>query len=252
MEFDSGRIFKANLNTQHLMDLSEVKALVTGGSSGIGKATAKAIIDGGGKAVIAARTQVDLDQAAEETGAIPIQCDVSDEEQVQHMVSQTISKLDGFNVLINNAGYGHFSKLINLDADDFEQQLRVNTIGAMLVARESAKHFIKQDYGNIINVSSTAGKRGFEGGTAYVASKFALGGMTECWRSELRPHNIRVMQINPSEVQTDFPQNAGMGERKFNETKLVADDIAQTICSMLQLADRGFIPETSVWATNPK
>lgn len=234
------------------MDISKTKALITGGSTGIGKATAKAIIAGGGKAVIAARTEEDLNNTAKEIGAIPIQCDVGNEREVRNMVSQTIEKLDGFNVLINNAGYGHFSKLTNLDTQDFENQLRVNTIGAMMVARESAEHFIKQDYGNIINVSSTAGKRGFEGGTAYVASKFALGGMTECWRSELRPHNIRVMQINPSEVQTDFPQNAGMDEREFNETKLVADDIAQTICSMLQLADRGFIPETSVWATNPK
>lgn len=234
------------------MKLSEVKALITGGSSGIGKATAKAIVNGGGKAVIAARTLKDLNEAADETGALAVQCDVSDEEQVKAMVSQTIEKLDGFNVLINNAGYGQFNKLINLDAQDFENQLKVNTIGAMLVARESAKHFIEQEYGNIVNVSSTAGKRGFEGGTAYVASKFALGGMTECWRSELRPHNIRVMQINPSEVQTDFSQNAGMGEREFNKTKLVADDIAETICSMLKLADRGFIPETSVWATNPQ
>jgi len=234
------------------MELSEINALVTGGSSGIGKATAKAIIEAGGNAVIAARSKDRLEKTADEIGAISIQCDVSKENQVINLVEQTVDELDDYNVLINNAGYGEFSKLVNLSANDFEDQLRTNTIGAMLVARESAKYFIQQDYGNIINVSSTAGKRGFEGGTAYVASKFALGGMTECWRSELREHNIRVMQINPSEVQTRFSENAGRGERPFNETKLIADDIAQTICSMLSLADRGFIPETSVWATNPK
>lgn len=234
------------------MELSDIRALVTGGSSGIGKATAKAISDAGGDVVIAARTKQRLEDAADEIGAIPIQCDVSKEKQVIDMVDQTINELGDYNVLINNAGYGEFSKLVNLSAKDFEEQLWTNTIGAMMVARESAKHFIKQDFGNIINVSSTAGKRGFEGGTAYVASKFAMGGMTECWRSELRGHNIRVMQINPSEVQTHFSENAGMGERPFNETKLIADDIAQAICSMLSLANRGFIPETSVWATNPK
>jgi len=234
------------------MKLSDIQALVTGGSSGIGKATAKTIIDAGGTVVIAARDVERLHTVADEIGAIPIPCDVSDEKQVIDLVEETMQKLDGYNVLINNAGYGEFSKLVNLSAHDFEQQLKTNTIGAMMVARESAKHFIQQDFGNIINVSSTAGKRGFEGGTAYVASKFALGGMTECWRSELRGHNIRVMQINPSEVQTQFSENAGMGERPFNETKLIADDIAQTICSMLSLPDRGFIPETSVWATNPK
>lgn len=234
------------------MNISDIQALVTGGSSGIGKATAKAIAEAGGKVVIAARGKERLDEAADEIGAIPIQCDVSVESQVVDLVEETIDQLDHFNVLINNAGYGEFSKLVDLTAKDFEEQLKTNTIGAMLVARESAKYFIQKDYGNIINVSSTAGKRGFEGGTAYVASKFAMGGMTECWRDELRGHNIRVMQINPSEVQTRFSQNADMGERVFNETKLIADDIAQTICGMLSLPNRGFIPETSVWATNPK
>lgn len=234
------------------MELSKIRALVTGGSSGIGKATAKAIIEAGGEVVIAARGKDRLQNVADEIGAIPIQCDVSVESEVIDLVDQTIDELDGYNVLINNAGYGEFSKLVNLSVNDFEEQLKTNTIGAMMVARESAKHFIKKDYGNIINVSSTAGKRGFEGGTAYVASKFAMGGMTECWRDELRGHNIRVMQINPSEVQTQFSENAGRGSRPFNETKLIADDIADAICSMLSLANRGFIPETSVWATNPR
>lgn len=234
------------------MELSNINALVTGGSSGIGKATAKAIIEAGGQAVIAARGMERLENAADEIGAIPIQCDVSVESEVFDLVEDTIEELDHYNVLINNAGYGEFSKLINLTAKEFEQQLKTNTIGAMVTARESARYFIQQEYGNIINISSTAGKRGYEGGTAYVASKFAMGGMTECWRSELREHNIRVMQINPSEVQTKFFENAGRGSRSFNETKLIADDIAQTICSMLSLPDRGFIPETSVWATNPR
>lgn len=234
------------------MDLSDIKALITGGSSGIGKATAKAITEAGGQAVIAARGKERLEAAAEEIGAIPVVCDVREENQVIKMVDQTIEELANFNVLINNAGYGQFSKLTDLSEKALQSVLQVNTVGAMLVGRECAKHFIEQDFGNIINVSSSAGKRGFEGGTAYCASKFALGGMTECWRSELRPHNIRVMQINPSEVQTEFFDKAGRGGRDFNPTKLIADDIAQTICSMLSLPDRGFITETSVWATNPR
>lgn len=234
------------------MDLKDAKAIVTGGSSGIGKETARKIAEAGGQVVIAARTSSTLKDAADEIGARAITCDITREKQVIDLVLDAIEVMDGYNVLINNAGYGHFSKLVNLSAGEFREQLEVNTIGAMMVARESAKHFIREDYGNIINVSSSAGKRGFEGGTAYVASKFALGGMTECWRSELRSHNIRVMQINPSEVQTSFFENTGMGGRQFNETKLIAEDIAQVICDMLEVADRGFITETSVWATNPK
>jgi 3-oxoacyl-[acyl-carrier protein] reductase len=121
----------------------------------------------------------------------------------------------------------------------------------MLVARESARHFVSQSRGNIVNVASTAGQRGFAGGTAYASSKFALSGLTECWRAELRKHNVRVMQINPSEVQTDFVVVSGRPERPLSDRKLQAADIAHTIVGMLELPDRGFVTETSVWATNP-
>ena len=97
-----------------------------------------------------------------------------------------------------------------------------------------------------MNVASSAALRGFANGTAYVASKFALHGMTECWRAELRKSNVRVMQINPSEVQTEFH-----ARRELNPRKLVGADIAHAIVSMLELEDRGFVTEMSVWATNP-
>jgi 3-oxoacyl-[acyl-carrier protein] reductase len=84
-----------------------------------------------------------------------------------------------------------------------------------------------------------------------VATKFALAGMTECWRDELRKHNIRVMLINPSEVQTNFVVNSGRPARPFNETKLQATEIAHTAIAMLEMEDRGFITEATVWATNP-
>lgn len=234
------------------MDLNNAKALVTGGSSGIGLETARQLVNAGADVTICARHEERLQEVADEIGAIAVAGDVSKDEDVKRIVKTTIDELSGFNVLINNAGYGMFAKLTDLNAQDFRDLLNVNTIGAMMMARESAKHFIDQDYGNIINISSSAGKKGFEGGTAYCASKFALGGMTESWRAELRPHNIRVMQVNPSEVQTRFNINAGGEKRPFNETKLIAEDISQTILSMLKLHDRGFITETSVWATNPR
>lgn len=234
------------------MDLKDANVLVTGGSSGIGKETARQLVEAGATVVIAARKKDKLEKAAEETGAIPIQCDVRDEQQVQTLIEKTDEKLDRYNVLINNAGYGSSQKLVDVSTEEMKNQLQTNTIGAMMVARESAKLFIKSNYGNIINVSSSSGKRGYAGGTTYVASKFALSGMTECWRAELRPHNIRVMQINPSEVQTPFFSDGDDRKQPINETKLVAEDIAQAICDMLCMNDRGFITETSVWATNPK
>jgi 3-oxoacyl-[acyl-carrier protein] reductase len=118
--------------------------------------------------------------------------------------------------------------------------------------RECAAFFIKQNHGNIINVASTSALKGHQMGTAYSTSKWALRGMTECWRDELRQYNIRVMMVHPSEVQTNFVINSGRPKRELNPTKLEAQDVAHLIVSMLELRDVGFIPEATIWSTNPK
>lgn len=232
------------------MDLRSARALVTGGTSGIGLATAAMLKERGASVAICGRDAVKLDRAARETGAVGIHCDVSSEGDVVGMIRRAVQELGGYDVLVNNAGFGSFASLVDTSVDEMRRVYETNVFGAMLVARESAKHFIEQNYGNIINVASSAGVRGFAGGTAYASSKFALRGMTECWRAELRKHNIRVMLINPSEVQTEFFNSAG-AERKLSERKLRATDIAQVIVDMLELPDRGFITETAVSATNP-
>jgi 3-oxoacyl-[acyl-carrier protein] reductase len=127
-----------------------------------------------------------------------------------------------------------------------------NVTGAMLMAREAAKHFVERKAGNIVNIGSTAAVRGAARGTAYYASKFALRGMTECWRAELRPFNVRVMLVNPSEVLTDFNATAGLEQQADNPTKLHGEDIAHAVRSALEMEDRGFITELTVFATNPK
>lgn len=234
------------------MDLKNAKVLVTGGSMGIGYAAAKSLIEAGAKVVICGRDAKKLDTAAKELGAVPVTADVSKESEVIKLVEKTIGVLNGYNVLINNAAYGYFSPLTDIDTARFNEQLMTNITGAMLCGRESAKFFVEKSYGNIINIASSAGTGGFANGTPYCATKFALRGMNECWRAELRKHNIRVMLVNPSEVQTNFGINAGGRQRDFNPTKLEGFHIAHLIKSMLELDDRGFIPEAGVWATNPK
>ena len=234
------------------MNIQEAKVLITGGSAGLGYEIAKLLVSKGAKVVICGRKKDTIDKAAKELGVIGIVADVSKEDDVVKMVAEAKNALGGLNVLINNAGFGTFSPLVDIKASDFEKVLNTNVIGAMLCARESAKCFVEQSYGNIINISSTAGRAGFAGGSVYCASKFALSALTECWRAELRKHNIRVMQVNPSEVQTDFFINSGGAERPFNETKLQAIEIAHTVVSMLEMNDRGFITEATVFATNPK
>ncbi|HVD61708.1 MAG TPA: SDR family oxidoreductase [Gemmatimonadaceae bacterium] len=234
------------------MDLKTAKALVTGGSSGIGYATAQLLRDRGAEVAICGRRAEAVDEAASELGALGIVCDVSREEEVVRMVQRVISELGDYNVLVNNAGWGHWAPLVETTVSDFTRVWETNVLGAMLVARESAKHFVKKNTGNIVNIASTSGQRGGANGTIYTSTKFALSGMTECWRAELRKNNIRVMQVNPSEVQTNFFVASGRGARAANSSKLQGEDIAQTIASMLEMDDRGMIVEATVWATNPR
>lgn len=233
------------------MDLSKARALVTGGTSGIGLETARQLAAKGAKVAICGRNEARLRSAAASLGVLGIHADVASEEDVVRLVREVVEGLGGYDVLINNAGFGTFAPLVETDLAAMQRVYATNVFGAMVVARESARHFIAQKRGNIVNVASTAGQRGFANGTAYASSKFALSGLTECWRAELRQHDIRVMQINPSEVQTEFFTTSGRAARPMSERKLFASDIAQTIVAMLELPDRGFVTETSVWATNP-
>lgn len=232
------------------MKLDDAKVLVTGGSSGIGRETARLFVARGAKVVVCGRREGPLDEAAAEIGATAVQADVSNPEDVKRLVAATIDSLGGFNVLVNNAAFGDFAPLVDVDPDRFRAVIETNVVGAMLVAHESAKHFVRENTGNIVNVASTAALRGFAGGSAYVASKFALAGLTQCWRAELRKHNVRVTQINPSEVQTGFASAAGYTQAP-SARKLHAEDIAHTILSCLEMHDRGFVTEATVFATNP-
>ncbi|MGH7489537.1 MAG: SDR family oxidoreductase, partial [bacterium] len=177
------------------MDLKKAAILVTGGSCGIGFETARALREKGARVAICARHDDMLRSAATQLDAVPIVADVSNEEDVERLIQTVVKEFPDYNVLVNNAGFGAFAPLVELTADEFFSVWQTNVLGAMLVARESAHHFVGQSYGNIVNISSTAGQRGFKNGSSYCASKFAINALTECWRAELRQHNVRVMQV---------------------------------------------------------
>ena len=234
------------------MDLKDAAVLVTGGSCGIGYETTRLLRERGARVAICARHEESLNAAAAQLGAIPIVADVSREDDVSRMMQQVIKEFGDYNVLINNAGFGAFTPLVELTSEELLRVWQTNVLGSMLCARESARHFIGRSYGNIVNMSSTAGSKGFVNGTAYCSSKFAVGAMTECWRAELRQHNIRVMQVNPSEVLTNFGAPETSKSKPENPTKLTASDIGQLIIDMLEIPDRGFVTDLTIWATNPK
>jgi 3-oxoacyl-[acyl-carrier protein] reductase len=151
---------------------------------------------------------------------------------------------------VNNAGYGIFKPLVETTLEEMESVYRTNVFGTFLMAREAARHFIAQGSGEMINIASTSSLKGSAGRTAYGSSKFAVRGMTECWRDELRRHNVRVMLVNPSEVMTDFAAKAGV-QRDASDKKLRPQEIADAILGALKVESRGFIPEFAVFATNP-
>jgi 3-oxoacyl-[acyl-carrier protein] reductase len=234
------------------MNLRGATALVTGGSNGIGLAIAKTLTGAGAKVAITGRDEQRLAAAAKAIGAHPIHADAAKEADVLRSYRELFQKFDHLDILVNNAGFGVIKPLVEMDLTSFEQVFATNVTGAMLMAREAAKHFVERRGGNIVNIGSTAAVRGAARGTAYYGSKFALRGMTECWRAELRPYNIRVMLVNPSEVLTDFYATAGLPQDKENPTKLRGADIAHAVQSALEMDDRGFMIELTVFATNPK
>src|SRR5271156_6934508 len=232
------------------MDLKNAVVWITGGSSGIGRAAAQVLAQAGARVAITGRDPERLAEAARSLGVVGIQADVANEADVLRTFREVKEKLGDLDVLINNAGVGVFKELVDMDLAGFAAVFATNVTGVMLMSREAARLFKERKRGNLINISSTASLRGAPNGTAYYASKFALRGMTECWRAELRKYNVRVFLINPSEVITDFARRAGFPQAD-NPSKLQGEDIGYVVRVMLEMDTRGFIPELSVFATNP-
>lgn len=232
------------------MKLNNANILITGGTLGIGHAAAKLLIESGANVAITGRDEKRTLKAARGIGAMPITADVANPDDVKRTFKIFMEEYGKLDVLINNAGIGTSKPIDELTVEDFEQVYRVNVFGAAMMAARAAKIFKKQNYGNIINIGSTAATNGYEGGSVYASSKAALRSMTQSWQKELRRHNVRVMLINPSEVTTAFG-NPDREERESQPNKLRGDEIAWAIKSALEMDSRGFIPELAVWATNP-
>jgi 3-oxoacyl-[acyl-carrier protein] reductase len=232
------------------MDLKKAIVLITGGSSGIGRAIAESLTAAGARVAITGRNKERLAEAAATLGAHPIQADVSVEGDVERTYREVMETFGDLDILVNNAGIGVFKPLTDLSTDEFDRVFATNVRGPMLMAREAARIFVKRNRGNIVNIASTSSLRGAPNGTAYYGSKFAFRGMTECWRAELRKFNVRVFLINPSEVLTGFAAVAGIAQ-KTHASKLRGEDVAHAVKAVLEMDDRGFTPELSIFATNP-
>ena len=233
------------------MDIKGKNILLTGGSLGIGKETAKALVEMGANVLITGRSEDRLKKAAEHSGAKYIVFDISDLDNISSKANECLQILENrVDVLINNAGIGFRRNIEDLNADDFMTIYKTNVFGLSLLTKEITTCMKDNKSGTIINIGSTASLKGYKGGSIYSSSKFAVRSLTQCWQAELRPYNIRVCQLNPSEVTTAFA-NKDRIERDEIPNKLTTKEIAHSIVSVIEMDDRGFINELNVWATNP-
>lgn len=204
-------------------------ALVTGGSSGIGLATARRLLQHGARVTIAARRQAVLDEArALLVAAVPksdvhtLPLDVSDEAAVQAAVGGLVGERP-VDVLINNAGVVMPGRFLELDSKHFREMMDINYFGAVHTCRAVLPSMVARKGGQVLNVSSMAGVIGIYGYTAYAASKFALYGFSEALRAEMWPHGVRVSVCLPPD--TDTPQLAFENQYKPKETKAIAGSV---------------------------
>src|SRR3990172_852160 len=186
-----------------------VTALVTGASSGIGRLLALRLARAGARVGLVARREdrlrelvVEIVSAGGEAVALP--CDVSDRQKVFDAARDALERLGGIDLLVNNAGYGRHRRFLDWDLDDMERMMRVNYLGALYWTKALLPQMVQRRRGWIIFVASVGGKLGVPEESAYVASKFALVGLSEALSIELEDEGVHVLTVCPAIVRTDF------------------------------------------------
>ena len=225
--------------------LHDKLAIVTGGSRGIGLAIAKKLADLGAEVVITARRQEELDKAAKQirsngAKAEGIQCDVSSLRDLEHLAEKLKSRRRKLTILVNNAGIGGFSTpLHELDPENWDRIINTNLRGVFYMIRTFAPTLIANGGGDIVNISSLAGKNALPNGAAYSASKWGLNGLSYSAAEELRGHNVRVTVVCPGSVNTDLSPHTGKNLNKM----LQPDDVAHIVAMVVTQAAQSFASE---------
>jgi NADP-dependent 3-hydroxy acid dehydrogenase YdfG len=184
-------------------------AIVTGASSGIGAATARLLARRGYRVTLAARSTATLQALAAEIGAdaLAVTTDVRRRQDIRRMVDETLRRFGRVDVLVNNAGLGYASWVVEIDPDELRQQIETNLIGLIETTQAVLPHMLAQGAGHIVNVSSIAGLLGVPGLSVYNATKFAVNGFSEALRREVGAFGVQVSLLCPGGVETDFGQN---------------------------------------------
>ncbi|OBQ52515.1 3-ketoacyl-ACP reductase [Tamlana sp. s12] len=236
--------------------LKNRKAIITGGSRGLGKATALAFAHEGIDVAITGRNEKLLKETVAEIEALGVKAtyaafDVGNYEDVKVAIKELIENLGGVDILVNNAGIAAFGTLNDMPVDQWTQIIQTNVMGMYYVTKEVLPNLIHQNDGEIINVSSTAGLNGNASTSAYSASKFAVIGMSESLMKEVRKNNIRVCTLTPSTIASDMSVDLGIATKDSEDSVLQPEDFAQLIVAGLKLPKRAMLKSAALWSTNP-
>jgi NADP-dependent 3-hydroxy acid dehydrogenase YdfG len=237
-------------------------ALVTGASSGIGEATAIALAAEGAKVALAARRQDRLEalEAKLTSGgstAMTLSLDVTDEQACRYAVAATRERLGGLDILVNNAGLMLLGPILDADTEDWRRMIHTNVLGLMYLTHAALPHLVEQGSGDIVNVSSVAGRVARSGSGVYNASKWGVNAFTESLRQEVTQRGVRVSVVEPGLVDTELGDHIthaaskkATKEWKASIRSLNADDIARAVVYIVSQPDHVAINEILVRPTD--
>ncbi|MBT3378114.1 MAG: SDR family oxidoreductase [Lentisphaerae bacterium] len=229
-------------------ELAGQSALVTGASRGIGRSIALLLSAAGMRVGLVARSTDLLDALADEISAsggaaVPLPCDICKPERIGTVVEACVQELGGVDLLVNNAGVFLESQLEDLEVSDWEHVLRVNVTAPFLFAKAIIPHMAKRGRGRIINIGSTAGKKGYLYQTAYCVSKHALLGLSRCLAIEAEPFGVSVNTLCPGGVRTDLIAGTHLAKRLVGERMLEPEDVAESVVFLARQSGNVDIPE---------
>ena len=236
-----GMINRANASGR---PLSGECALVTGASRGIGRAIAQRLASLGASVAICGRDRKALEETEKSIAATGARvflrpADVTAASEIAELVAQTEAHLGPIGILVNNAGIGLFGPAHEKTEAEWERVLNTNLKSVFLVSKAVVPSMMRQGKGDIINMSSLAGKNTFAGGGIYCASKWGVMGLTGCIAEDLRDHGIRVSVICPGSVATEF---SGRGPKDPSKA-LIAEDVAHAVEAIVTQRAGSFLSE---------
>ncbi|AEJ44212.1 3-ketoacyl-ACP reductase [Alicyclobacillus acidocaldarius] len=232
-------------------------AIVTGAGKGIGKAIAEHLAKEGVHLGLIARTESDLNRVADAirsaygVSVYTQAADIADRVSIESAIGRLKEQLGSVDVLVNNAGTASFGTVVDMPVEEWERIIRVNLLGTYYATRAVLPHMMERNRGHIVNISSTAGEKGSATTSAYSASKFGLLGFTESLMYEVRKHNIRVIALLPSTVNTDLARNVGL-KLGDEDHQMQPEDVAELVVDALRLPNRVLLKSATLIMTNPQ